>query len=413
MNFDDFKAEDFVMDDSFREYCIGINIESSSFWTKWIKENPHKEPDFNKAKELLKIINGNHDPELCLKDQAIFIERLKKEGIVLTNDRPAPIVELETLKPNVRKIWFYRSVAAAIVVALAFGGYFLLNRKNKGGEIAGNDTTPVPVIITPGGNKAVLTIADGSTIVLDNAVNGTVTRQGNTQVLKLSDGQLAYNSSNSGANTVLYNTITTPRGGQFEVTLADGSKVKLNASSSLRFPTTFTGNERKVELTGEAYFEVASNSAMPFKVDVKGVQVEVLGTHFNVSAYDDEAAIKTTLAEGKVKVSGEGKTVSLVPGQLATLDKNNKTLEVGKANVEKELAWVHGLFDFENDHIGDIMRQISRWYDVEVIYETKTDRHYSGGVRRQVNISEVLKMLEDAGGVKFSVNGKKVTVRAN
>ncbi|MBK7288921.1 MAG: FecR domain-containing protein [Chitinophagaceae bacterium] len=188
-------------------------------------------------------------------------------------------------------------------------------------------------------------------------------------MIKLDDGQLAYNTEGV-AGEVVYNTISTPRGGQYQLTLADGSKVWLNAASTLRFPATFSGTERKVELTGEGYFEVAKNAAMPFKVGLEnGVEVEVLGTHFNVMSYSDDEQIKTTLVEGKVKVLNGDNNVILSPNQQAQFTKGNKSLLVDKdADVNKAIAWKNGLFDFDNDNIVDILRQLSRWYDVQIQY---------------------------------------------
>ena len=213
---------------------------------------------------------------------------------------------------------------------------------------------------------------------------------------------------------MVYNTISTPRGGQYQLVLADGSKVWLNAASTLRFPATFSGTERKVELTGEGYFEVAKNATMPFKVGLEnGVEVEVLGTHFNVMSYSDEEQVKTTLVEGKVKVLNGENNVMLRPNQQAKFTKSNKSLVVDKdADVNKAIAWKNGLFDFDNDAITDIMRQLARWYDVEIQYSGNiVAQFYTGSIRRQVNISQVLFMLEQAGGVQFKIEGKKIIVK--
>lgn len=336
-----------------------------------------------------------------------LLERIREKIKLIA--KPAKVVRINNWK---------RIAAAAVIILLGTSAFSLFfNKKQK--EIAKTDQlNPYKDDVAPGGNKAVLQLADGSTIILDRAANGTLTQQGNTKILK-QDGQLAYNllndpSTSLRTNEVLYNTITTPRGGQYQLILSDGSKVWLNAASSLRFPATFIGNERKVELTGEAYFEVAKNAAQPFRVELNnGMKVEALGTHFNVMGYDDEDMVKTTLVEGKVKISQGTNIIMLSPNQQAKLTKaDNAFLADKNADVNKAIAWKNGLFDFDDDNITDIMRQLSRWYDVDIYYsEPVTEQHYTGSIRREVNISQVLHMLELAGGVEFTITGKKIVVK--
>jgi len=309
-----------------------------------------------------------------------------------------------------------RVAAAIVIIALCAGGYLLYTKQHQKnaapgtGGVAKND-------VAPGGNKAVLTLANGSTIILDSTVNGLVAQQGNAKVMKTNSGQLTYSSADEQPANVLYNTLATPRGGQYQLILPDGSKVWLNAASSLRFPAAFTGKERKVEITGEAYFEITQNAAMPFIVTKGDVSIEVLGTHFNVNAYDDEAAIKTTLLEGSVNVSGLSPHVSriLKPGQQAQLSAGGNSIHIEEnVNTEAVIAWKKGLFNFEDDNIKDIMRQLSRWYDIETDYEgLVSGLRYSGVIQRQVNISRVLDMLEVAGGAHFTIEGKKIMVKAD
>ncbi|HQW45168.1 MAG TPA: FecR domain-containing protein, partial [Chitinophagaceae bacterium] len=271
-------------------------------------------------------------------------------------------------------------------------------------------TTPEKNDVAPGGNKAILTLADGSTIILDNAANGSLTEQGNTKVIKLDDGQLAYNTLNEKPTEIVYNTISTPRGGQYQLTLADGTKVWLNAASTLRFPATFSGNERKVELTGEGYFEVAKNAAMPFKVSVNNMTVEVLGTHFNINSYSDEASIKTTLLEGAVKVTNGDAVQMLSPSNQAQLTADGEIRLNRNVDIEDVVAWKNGIFNFSGTAIENIMRQISRWYDLDVSYEGAISKEtFSGVVSRNSNLSQVLKIMEQAG-VKFKIEGKKIIV---
>ncbi len=305
-------------------------------------------------------------------------------------------------------------VAAAVILLLLCGGAYLLLTKNRGHEIAAGPAKPLPATdVPPGSNKAVLTLANGSTIVLDNAGKGLLAQQGATAVNKTAEGQLAYNTATAGNEAVGYNVVSTPRGGEYQVVLPDGSRVWLNAASSLRFPTAFSGTERSVELTGEAYFEIARNREKPFYVKLHNMQVQVLGTHFNVMGYDDEGAIKTSLLEGSVKVSQADSQVVLQPSQQASLDKEHGQLAVDKnAGIEKAVAWKDGLFIFENDDIKTIMRQLSRWYDVKVEYTGAGDEHYyTGQIYRQVPISQVLHMLQLVGGVSFSIAGNTITVK--
>lgn len=322
---------------------------------------------------------------------------------------------LEELKVRKMFPWQRVAAAAAIILMIGTGTFFLFFKTSKNEITKKENPNPIQNDVAPGGNKAVLTLADGTTIILDNAANGTLTKQGNTKILK-QDGQLAYNALNDPSislrtTEVLYNTIATPRGGQYQLTLSDGSKVWLNAASSIRFPVSFSGKERKVEITGEAYFEVAKNASIPFKVNVAGKgEVEVLGTHFNINSYADEATINTTLLEGKVKVSSSVNSEFLSPGQQALLNLNGQITLNTNADAEEVMAWKNGLFNFNSLNIENIMRQISRWYDVDVTYEGKISKEtFSGIVGRNSNASQVLKIIEE-GGVKFRIEGKKIVV---
>ena len=313
-------------------------------------------------------------------------------------------------------IW-KRVAAVASIIILGTGTYFLLTNKEQKEITKTENNIQYKNDVVPGGNKATLQLADGSTIILDSAQNGTLSQQGNARVLKLDNGQIAYNASGT-AKEVLYNTISTPRGGQYQLTLADGSKVWLNAASSIRFPASFTGSKRKVELTGEAYFEVAKNPAMPFTVYISPSptgesrgEVEVLGTHFNINSYADEDVIKTTLLEGAVKVTKGSVIALLSPGQQAQLTTNGQIGVNKNIDVDEVVAWKNGLFNFNSVDIENIMRQISRWYDVDVFYQGSISKEtFSGiGVSRNSKLSQVVKIMEQAG-VKFKIEGKKITV---
>jgi len=306
-------------------------------------------------------------------------------------------------------------IAAAAVILFAIAGayFFFINPSMKKSELAQTYST-FKNDIAPGSNKAVLTLGDGSIIVLDSVANGKLAQQGNTQVLKIDSGELSYQATNNNAHTVLqYNTISTPRGGQYQVVLPDGSKVWLDAASSLKFPTAFSGKDRSVELTGEGYFEIAHNSNKPFKVVVNGVEVQDLGTHFNINAYEDEGSIKATLLEGSIRVTTTGKIPQskvLIPGQQARIE-GDKMIEVtSNIDINQVIAWQKGLFEFDNADLPTIMRQISRWYDVQIVYERKPgDEKFGGGISKNLPLSNVLKLMEE-NGVKFNLEGKVLKV---
>jgi ferric-dicitrate binding protein FerR (iron transport regulator) len=313
-------------------------------------------------------------------------------------------------------------IAAAILIGLLLTGAWLILRTTKttpSAAIAKN--TPASNDALPGKDKAILTLADGTVVSLDDAHNGTLAQQGNTKVFKL-NGRLSYNSAEPGAPIadnkpgapMAYNTIATPRGGQYQVVLPDGSQVWLNAASSLRFPTAFSGKDRRVEVTGEAYFEIAKNSSMPFTVAIPaagGSEIKVLGTHFNVTAYTDDALLKTTLLEGSVKfVSGGGSTL-LKPGEQTQLAKNGRVDLASDIDVSQVIAWKNGIFHFEGADIETVMKQLSRWYDVDVIYGSKkaSDLFYAD-IPRNTRLSDALKALALTGKVDFKIENKKIMV---
>ena len=307
--------------------------------------------------------------------------------------------------------WPHIAAAAAILFIAFTSIYLWLSPKQYGqqtaqsNKISGNTKEE----IVPGGNKAVLTLSDGSNIILDSIHQGVLTKQGNAKVVKLHRAALAYSAGDAKSGKIVYNTLSTPRGGEYQLILPDGTKVWLNASSSIYFPTAFKGKERNVTITGEAYFEVAKNAAMPFNVTVKDVQIQVLGTHFNIMAYDDENSMNTTLLEGSVKISEGSINKMLVPRQQSRINKTGG-IKVVDADIEEVMAWKNGWFQFNSYDIKEIMREISRWYDVEVVYEGKIPTgHFSGLVSRGNDISQVLKIMQ-AGGVRFKIEGRKVIV---
>lgn len=319
------------------------------------------------------------------------------------------------------KLYYLKSfaLAAMILMAITTGIYFYTSR-------ATTDTVQFTEIgikndILPGYNKAILTLSDGSKISLDDAANGLLASQGNIAITKTENGEIVYEKNEwdkrkNVTDRSVINTIQTPKGGKYQVRLPDGSKVWLNSASALSYPTAFTGTERKVILKGEAYFEIAPNKNVPFRVESDDQIVEVLGTHFNINSYDDEDFTKTTLIEGSVKVILNSKTTSgakfLKPGEQSLTNSSKSGIRIENADTEKAIAWKNGYFKFKNTPIKEIMREVERWYDVELVYEGKipTDE-FTGFISNDVKISAVLKILEQSGGVKFSVKGKKLKVK--
>jgi len=303
-------------------------------------------------------------------------------------------------------------LAAASVLLIFSVSLLLYKNKEAVQKLAKNSRQHDKSSILPGSNKAILTLADGSKITLGNSGHGTITHQGLATINKLNNGQLVYNINNKlPQGTILYNTATTPRGGQYEVILSDGTKVWLNAASSLKYPVAFSGKERHVELTGEAYFEVAKNKNMPFSIAVKGSSIEVLGTHFNVMAYDDDKHMVTTLLEGAVKLKKGNSEALLKPGQQAIMLDGQIAYQVSDANTEAAVAWKNGYFVFDNEGIESIMKKIARWYDVDVSYEgAVTDQSFGGTVSRFSNVTELLNILELTGTIHFKIEGRMITV---
>lgn len=305
--------------------------------------------------------------------------------------------------------WFKVAAAIAILLSLSVVYYVWHNSRRQSQPVV---IQPLPVSndIAPGGNKATLRLADGRIIVLDSMQDGKLAQEGATQIVKTGDGELAYNISGSGEEETFYNTIEIPKGGQYQVTLPDGTKVWLNSASSLRFPAAFTGTQRNVELTGEAYFEVSQNAAMPFIVTVGNMSVQVLGTHFNINAYSDEPAIKTTLLKGSVKVRFDNREKVLLPGQQAIASTHSLQV-VTDVNEKQVTAWKNGRFYFINRDLRSILRQAARWYDAEIIYENPLNENYTVMVNRDVPLSRLLRSIEETGGVHFTIEGKKVIVK--
>ena len=324
------------------------------------------------------------------------------------------------IRPKRGNIPYKRWLAAAAVVLIG-GASWLFVSKFFGGANKTNIASIQKNDIAPGGNKAILTLANGSKISLTDAGKGKIASQGGVQITKSANGQLIYTIKASGdpnaplsaadkTQSTAFNTIETPKGGQFQVILPDGSKVWLNAVSSIKFPISFNAaKERRVELTGEAYFEVVHNAALPFRVVSDKQVVEDIGTHFNVNAYQDESGIKTSLLQGKVRITTDGRTAVLVPGQQATIANGIKVSEV---NTEEVIAWKNGYFNFDDEKLENIMKSVARWYNVDVVFEDESLKRETFGAitTRFANISTLLKIMEETGDARFIIEGSTVKI---
>lgn len=303
------------------------------------------------------------------------------------------------------KLWPYIAAAASVVLVAGMGLYFYSQQSAAPLKAPQQYSNDVPA----GSNKAYLTLADGKKILLTNATNGMLAEEGGVKITKTADGQLVYTIADEGKQSVgKYNRIETPVGGQYELQLPDGTRVWLNAASSLKYPASFSSlKQRSVELTGEAYFEVAKDKTKPFLVKSKGQEVEVLGTHFDVNAYPDEQSIRTTLIEGSVKLNGQ---LTLKPGQQSVL--NDGKFNVKEVNANDAADWKNGEFVFNNEPLTSILKKAARWYGVEIVYTNELARipTFTGSVSRSENISSVLNMLEETSNVRFSIAGKQIRV---
>lgn len=345
------------------------------------------EEDKDKMDALLKqafsdnrlVIHGDDDPEVMYLD---FLNRVKQPAISVMRFR-----------------WM---AAAACLLLLGTGTWFLTRTIQK--------NVPVPMAktdIPAGGNKAILTLSGGQQIVLDSSRQGNVVNLGNIQITKTASSELKYQAlAPAAGGPIVYNTLSTPRGGQYQLTLQDGTKVWLNAASSLKYPMSFNGPERVVELTGEGYFEVARNIKQPFIVRFNGVEIKVLGTEFNVMAYNDEpGGSQTTLINGGVAVSVGAERRLLSPGEAAVVDGRIRVKEV---DVQPVIAWKNGEIALNNEDLASVMRQISRWYDVNVSFNGAVPRWRTGGmVKRNVNLSALLAFFEE-NGLHSTVNGRNI-----
>lgn len=381
----------------------------------WHDFTPGQTIRIEKADQLLESIFGR-------LNEATLTQPANESLMSPVNESPAPI-QPETIP--VRRIgWSGRGRSYKLAAAVLFftiltsaGFYFLLKPSGL---------KPSPIILAskdvpaPAASNATLTLSDGSTIVLDSAGKGNIATQRKTAIMQLGDGDIAYQANGNKANGSTangstdyaeYNTLTVPRGSRIaQLTLSDGTRVWLNAGSSIHYPVAFAGANRPVSVTGESYFEVARDAMHPFLVSKGSCTVKVLGTHFNVNTYEEEGDIKVTLLEGSVVVSSGSGNSPLLPGQMATIDARQQIGVLKNADMERVMAWKNGLFNFAGADIRTVMRELSRWYGLELVFKDVPNEKYHVEISRNTPLSKVLEIIEMTGGVHFNIKGNKVTV---
>ncbi|MEE1944680.1 FecR family protein [Pedobacter sp. KR3-3] len=368
------------------------------------------------AKTLLQKYRANQctEEELALLESWYVVDELEPIDLTLEDLQEAKADTWQQLPIHQKKVvrlnWSYQKIAAvaAVFAILFFGTYFFLNRNQPQSQTK-NELAVAKIV--PGGKKAILTLGNGTSIVLSNAKNGKLADQNDVHIFKTEDDALVYNGqqdANQGTNDI--NTLTIPSGGYYSLTLADGTKVWLNSESSLTYPTAFNGKERVVKLSGEGYFEVAHRNNQAFKVIANNQTVEVLGTHFNINAYANERATVTTLLQGSVKVSTSGGTSKmLAPGLETVVVKDN--ISIRPADEDNAIAWTENNFVFNKEELGSIMRKISRWYDIDIDCPPNMAKlSFSGSISRSRNIKQVLKIMELTNSVHFKFEERRIII---
>ncbi len=308
-----------------------------------------------------------------------------------------------------KHVFFQRiAIAASLILVLGLGLYFYQSENSNKNQ---QELAAIPVV-HPGGNKAYLTLSDGRKILLSDSDEGKLAEQSGIVVSKTGDGQLVYEVSENdqmGAGSHMeYNTIQTPKGGQYQVILPDGTRVWLNSGSSIRFPVAFSPHSRSVETSGEIYFEVAKDKNRPFRVTSNHQVVEVLGTHFNINAYQDDGLIRTTLLEGSVRILSGDSEETLKPGEQSLVSGKSQIKTAKRVNIDEVIAWKNGDFMFRNSSLVSVTKQLERWYDVEFISSENLSYRFNGKISRDKSLTKVLKMMEITSGAKFKVEGRKI-----
>lgn len=308
------------------------------------------------------------------------------------------------------RLWIRTAAAAVLLIGLTTGSYFMLRKPAESLRVVQNQKHD----LAPGRNQATLILANGQKIYLTASVKGKLAQQGTTVIQMAKSGAVTYNGGieNAAGRTITYNTLTTKRGEQFPLVLADGTKVLLNSASSITYPVVFNGNDRQVTVTGEAFFEVVHDAAHPFKVKAAGRTVEDIGTSFNINAYDDEPLMQTTLVTGSARIIGKQQSVMLKPGQAALSDHASEKMIIKNVDLDQAIAWKNNRFLFDGDNLESIMRKVSRWYDVDIEYKDNSlkTQIFSGTISRYKNVSSVLRKLELTRVAHFKLEDRKIIV---
>jgi ferric-dicitrate binding protein FerR (iron transport regulator) len=377
-----------------------LSEEESRELTAWMEESEDH-------REIFEQLTNVEYLELAVR------EKYRTRSVEATKEKLDRLIETggEPIERNgnVRRIWPRLAVAAAILCLLAVSAVYTL-RKSKGSDTDVAKTTNTATDIAPGAFKATLKLADGRSIVLDKSTMGQLAEQGSTQVLN-KDGQLVYAPAAGAAQAKdLWNTLSTAKGQTYSLLLSDGSRITLNSESSIQFPVSFAGELREVKVTGEAYFQVAHDASRPFEVKARDMELRVLGTTFNVNAYSDEDAVKATLVEGSIQIRKGVQKKIIKPGQQAQVLPDD--IKVTDVDVDRITAWKQGYFRFKEDKLSEAMRNVARWYDVEVVYEgNAAGVEVTGSIPRTANLSELIKMLA-AIDIEAKIDGKKLILNA-
>jgi transmembrane sensor len=379
----------------FEKYLAGT-LSEDEFKTLWetLQQPEHKEKWTDLASKIWQEKQYHHTTDE--ETQQRILEKLES----FAEKAGTAVIPMRR-----KKHWW--AVAASIIMLLGLATYWYATVYNQKKPVESTQIAEAKIV--PGGNKAVLTLSNGSKVILDTAANGLLANQGKVNIIKKQNGELVYDAINKGSREMYYNTVTTPRGGQYKILLPDGTGVWLNAASSITYPVGFNANERRVSINGEVYFEVAKDKKRPFRVAVDDMTIEVLGTHFNVMAYNDEAG-KTTLLEGSIELSKQGTKTLLKPGQQAQVKEGGGVAVVNGVDLEQTVAWKNGQFSFSSADIGTIMRQAARWYDIKVEFRGVCTTLFSGDIPRTAELKDMLSIPEETGKVSFIIQDHTVIV---
>lgn len=336
-------------------------------------------------------------PEL----KAVMLQNI--EAAIQATRQDTPVLSVNRRSARIqRRRWIS---AAAILLLMVGGGYWL--QRTFTGNTANQQA--IQQDIPPGHSGAILTLSNGKRIELDSTGNGTVAQDGNIEIIQL-NGAIQY--SGEGTSETAWNTLSTPVGRQYQIVLPDGSKVYLNAASSLKYPTTFNREQRRVELSGEGYFEIAGQPGKPFVVAVKNTEVQVLGTSFNINAYENEAVLKTTLINGKVRIVHGTQSQELLPGEQTLLAANGFMQKISQADIQQAIAWKEGIFQFNHADLKTVLRELTRWYNVEIKYEGAVPPlDFGGAIGRDLHLSQVLKILQQSQ-VSCRIEGQTLIIES-